>query len=293
MTKGAGTNSSSGDANSTQDDCSEIFADVSTPERSEDEDTASVRQRTTRNSSRDSMDSTSKKIVINMKISSYDNFDPEVDGDQQTGDMDEIIGMLNKSKSIDSHGDLSGYYSARSSSDDDSELYEHLFVNDIKVKEAFSASHQASLDHDDTPKKSPTKFTSLLIEKITDLHDSNNTVRTGRNPGKSDFCEEWEDDDDSGYLIIPLTNDEFFELEEAATQSIHRSSANGGTNSGSKGSPRGSGREEDDSLSQLSKQMTGAGSPSVVNKDQTFTKSAILTGDTIPSFYTAAHERGG
>ena len=57
-------------------------------------------------------------------------------------------------------------------------------------------------------------YMELLIEKITVLHDSNNVRSHNNSLPDAEYLDEWEDDEDTGYLVIPLTDDEFFELEE-------------------------------------------------------------------------------
>ena len=287
------TSSGSGDSSPGKD--FGVFEDVS----SAGEDEISLEISPTLNSSVDSMDSTSKKmestIHTNMKVSSYDDFDPELEGNPHTGDMDEIIGMLNKTRSVDSYGDLSGYYSARSSSDDDSELYEHLFANN-EVKRGDScnassthtgtrkpmiipASKNTAKETEKTLHPHPSPKATLLIEKITDLHASSSKNRDKNNKNKGidnaevEDVDEWEDDDDSGYLIIPLTNDEFFELEEAATQALLRAEA--------------SKVEEEDEEEEVTPRLASS-----TSKNNLMHKRAGREPVTCASSITAAHERG-
>ena len=55
--------------------------------------------------------------------------------------------------------------------------------------------------------------------KITQLlYEFNNRYK--ESSVETDLVDEWEDDDDTGYLVINLTEDEFFDMEEEATRNL-------------------------------------------------------------------------
>lgn len=74
---------------------------------------------------------------------------------------------------------------------------------------------------DDSQGRSRASSSTSRMRKIAQLlHDFEHRY-DALSGSESAVIDEWENDDDTGYVVIPLSEEEFFEMEEVTTEIFH------------------------------------------------------------------------
>ena len=157
-----------------------------------------------------------KEERVKFDQETYKHHDNKHDHEDKGIDVDNIINILN-CKSVDTEAD---YYSALS----------HSYVDDDKDDESngdknFKSASGSSGESCASNSKHK-NFGASLINKLYE-HVEREPRKEQKKSAlhKKDFnfldinqVDEWADDDDDGYVVIPLNDDEFYEMEEIAAR---------------------------------------------------------------------------
>lgn len=151
-------------------------------------------------------------------------------------DMDDIIEILNspsKTETIQSNHSTSNKrlmsdFMMKPDGDNDNINYQSSIFsastlsispgrNNVNLNNTYS-TEGASLanNYNDSEDNDEETITKSKISKLLLDYSS----RYAKSNIELDKIDEWENDDDNGYLVIDLTEDEFFEMEEDATQAL-------------------------------------------------------------------------